>query len=536
MLTDLRHLLRLFAIGRCFARQDALFLLREAPMGAGARGMLGLFQALFGRRRPELREGERLAAALSELGPSFIKLGQVLSVRPDLVGTALAEDLGRLRDKLPPFSWAEARAVIEAELGTPVETLFSHIETEPVAAASVAQVHLAETSDGRAVAVKVLRPGVEAAFARDLALFAWLAEAAERHVADMERLRPRDVVASLRDWVAIELDLRLEAAAAGELRDNFRDDPDVLVPAVDWQRTARRVMTVERIEGLPVEDRAALQEAGLDLHDLAGRVIRVFLKQALRDGYFHADMHHGNLFVSRPDGTAAGGTTAGGRLELVDFGIMGRLDMKTRRFMAEMLGAFLTGNWRRAAEVHFEAGYVPADRDVNAFAQACRSIGEPILDRPVTEISIGRLLAQLFQITETFGMRTQTHLLLLQKTMVTVEGVARSLDPEINFWEVARPVIEDWARENMGPAARLREMADSLTNTLRRLPAILDGLEALAQTGATAAPAAGGLVLSVKSVTRLAEAQAAATAKRQRPLLWSLWAGIALLLAALLLD
>ncbi|WP_300300134.1 2-polyprenylphenol 6-hydroxylase [Ferrovibrio sp.] len=521
MLTDLRHLLRLFAIGRCFARQDALFLLREAPVGAGARSMLGLFQTLFGRRRPDLREGERLAAALSDLGPSFIKLGQVLSVRPDLVGATLAGDLGRLRDKLPPFPWAEAKAVIEAELGAPTETLFAHIETEPVAAASVAQVHLAETSDGKAVAVKVLRPGVEAAFAEDLALFAWLAEAAERHVAGLDRLRPRDVVASLRDWVAIELDLRLEAAAAGELRDNFRDDADVLVPAIDWQRTARRVMTVQRIAGIPIEDRAALQDAGLELHDIAARVIRVFLKQALRDGYFHADMHHGNLFVSPGQG---------GRLELVDFGIMGRLDMKTRRFMAEMLGAFLTGNWRRAAEVHFEAGYVPGDRDVNAFAQACRSIGEPILDRPVTEISIGRLLAQLFQITETFGMRTQTHLLLLQKTMVTVEGVARSLDPEINFWEVARPVIEDWARDNLGPAARLREAGDALGDALRRLPTILDGLDALA-----AANAEGGLRLSRDSLALLAEAQATAAAKRQRPLLWSIWAGIAALLAAALL-
>lgn len=523
MLTDLRHLLRLFAIGRCFARQDALFLLREAPMGAGARSMLGLFQALFGRRRPDLREGERLAAALGDLGPSFIKLGQVLSVRPDLVGAALADDLGRLRDKLPPFSWAEAKAVIEAELGAPVETLFAHIETEPVAAASVAQVHLAETSDGRAVAVKVLRPGVEAAFARDLALFAWLAEAAERHVVDMERLRPRDVVASLRDWVAIELDLRLEAAAAGELRDNFRDDPDVLVPAIDWQRTARRVMTVERIEGLPVEDRAALQEAGLDLHDLAARVIRVFLKQALRDGYFHADMHHGNLFVSRPDGAAAGG-----RLELVDFGIMGRLDMKTRRFMAEMLGAFLTGNWRRAAEVHFEAGYVPPDRDVNAFAQACRSIGEPILDRPVTEISIGRLLAQLFQITETFGMRTQTHLLLLQKTMVTVEGVARSLDPEINFWEVARPVIEDWARENMGPEAQLREAATALIDFVRRLPQMARDLEAMA---AAAGGRAEGLSLADRPAAEPAEANHAA----RWQLAWPLWAIAALLALGLIL-
>jgi ubiquinone biosynthesis protein len=338
-------------------------------------------------------------------------------------------------------------------------------------------VHLAETADGRPVAVKILRPGVAEAFARDLALFAWLADMAERQVAGLNRLKPREAVASLRGWVAIELDLRLEAAAASELRDNFRADADVIVPAIDWQRTARQVMTVERIAGLPIEDRAAIVAAGIDPAAVAERVIRVFLKQALRDGYFHADMHHGNLFVA-----------ADGKLELVDFGIMGRLDMKTRRFMAEMLGAFLTGNWRRAAEVHFEAGYVPANHDVDAFAQACRSIGEPILDRPVDEISIGRLLAQLFQITETFGMQTQTHLLLLQKTMVTVEGVARSLDPAINFWEAARPEIEAWARDNLGPEAMLRDAADGLLRILRRLPDLARRLEEPAPAAPSAAP------------------------------------------------
>jgi ubiquinone biosynthesis protein len=518
VLTDLRHLFRLFAIGRCFARHDALFLLRQAPVGGEtARHALGLFQALFGRRRPELREGERLAAALAELGPSFIKLGQVLSVRPDLVGAALAEDLGRLRDKLPPFSWPDAKASIETELGAPLASLFIAFDEAPVAAASVAQVHFAETTDGRPVAVKVLRPGVEAAFARDLKLFAWLAEAMERHVAGMARLRPREVVAALQDWVAIELDLRLEAAAASELHDNFADDADVIVPATDWQRTGRRVMTVQRISGIAIEDRAALTAAGIDVKAVADRVIRVFLKQALRDGYFHADMHHGNLFVA-PDG----------RLELVDFGIMGRLDLKTRRFMAEMLGAFLTGNWRRAAEVHFEAGYVPADRSVDAFAQACRSIGEPILDRPVAEISVGRLLAQLFQITETFGMQTQTHLLLLQKTMVTVEGVARSLDPDINFWDAARPVIEDWARAHMGPEAYLREAAGNLADFARRLPQVARDLETLAET-----TKAEGLQLSPASIAALAESQAIANARRRRPLLWTLWAVGALLALAL---
>ncbi|WP_370151517.1 2-polyprenylphenol 6-hydroxylase [Ferrovibrio sp.] len=470
MLTDLRHLLRLFAIGRCFARHDALGILRqELPLPPGAGPALGLFQTLFGRRQRDRRAGERLAAAFGELGPSFVKLGQVLSVRPDLVGEELAADLGRLRDRLPPFPAATARAIVAAELGQPVAAAFATFADTPVAAASVAQVHFAETTAGDPVAVKVLRPGVEAAFARDLELFAWLADAAERHVAGLDRLRPREVVASLRDWVAIELDLRLEAAAAAELRDNFRDDPDVVVPAIDWQHTGRRMMTVQRIAGIPIEDRAAIVAAGIDPTAVAERVIRVFLKQALRDGYFHADMHHGNLFVAED-----------GRLELVDFGIMGRLDLKTRRFMAEMLGAFLTGNWRRAAEVHFEAGYVPADRDVDAFAQACRSIGEPILGRPVDEISIGRLLAQLFQITETFGMQTQTHLLLLQKTMVTVEGVARGLDPDINFWEVARPVIEDWARDNLGPEAMLREAAGNLLDFARRLPRIAGQIENLA--------------------------------------------------------
>ena len=275
-------------------------------------------------------------------------------------------------------------------------------------------------------------------------------------------------------------------------------------------------MTSARIGGISIEDRDALIAAGIDPSDTAARVIRVFLKQALRDGYFHADMHHGNLFVAKDSG----------RIELVDFGIMGRLDLKTRRFMAEMLGAFLTGNWRRAAEVHFEAGYVPADRDVDIFAQACRSIGEPILDRPVTEISIGRLLAQLFQITETFGMRTQPHLLLLQKTMVTVEGVARSLDPQINFWDVARPVIEDWARENLGPQARLREAGDGLADLLRRLPRIADGLESLA-----GAVERDGLRISDDSLVELAEIQL----RSRRPLLWALVA-IAVFLALGLLK
>ena len=466
MADGLRHLARGFAILRILARHDALHMDERLPLPAAAKIGFAAINLLFGKSRPDLRRGEKLAGALAELGPAFIKLGQVLSVRPDLVGEDLANDLGQLRDRLPPFAWSEAKALLEAELGSDIEHLYVGFEPEAVAAASVAQVHFAETPAGDPLAVKLLRPGVEAAFARDLALFAWTADIAEKHIPGMARLRPGDVARLVADQVAVELDLRLEAAAASELAENFQGDPDLLVPRVDWSRTARRVLSLQRIDGIRIEDRDALLAAGHDLPTLAQRVIHVFLRQALRDGYFHADMHHGNLFV-----------LADGRLGLVDFGIMGRLSLKDRRFMAEMLGAFLSGDWRKAAQVHFDAGYVPADRDVNLFAQACRSIGEPIRDKPVTEISIGRLLAQLFQITETFGMPTQPHLLLLQKTMVTVEGVARSLDPQVNFWDAARPEVEGWARDNLGPEAHIREAAQEALGMLRRLPSLLRGLE-----------------------------------------------------------
>lgn len=485
-----RHLGRAFEIARCLARHDALRLLDGVPLPFAARCALGGFRRIYGRRRPALRDGEALAAALAELGPAFIKLGQVLSVRPDLVGDALAEDLGHLRDRLPAFGWKTARAQLEAELGAPAAQLFAAIDPEPVAAASVAQVHRARRAVGAstadagaadaaaaaaaavadaaddAVAVKLLRPGVEAAFARDLALFGWLAALAERHVPGMARLKPGDVVQLVQQQVMIELDLRFEAAAAAELAEQFRNDPDVVIPAVDWARTSRRVLTLAWLEGTRIEERAALAAAGHDLAALARRVIQMFLRQALEHGYFHADLHHGNVFV-----------LADGRLGLVDFGIMGRISLRDRRFLAEMLGAFLAGDWQRAADVHFEAGYVPADRDRALFAQACRAIGEPIRGKPVHEISIGRLLAQLFQVTETFGMPTQPHLLLLQKTMVTVEGVARGLDPQVNFWEAAHPIVTSWAARNLGPEALLEDLAKSAAALVRQLPALLARLE-----------------------------------------------------------
>jgi len=485
------HILRLIGIARTMARHDALFPLEHLPGGRLAARLLG-WTVRRNNRGNRLRPGQRLANALQDLGPSFIKLGQALSVRADLLGETMANDLGQLRDKLPPFPPDVARRTIESELGRPMADLYVDFEDQPVAAASIAQVHRAVTlADGldpddseptrRAVAVKVLRPGIEAAFRRDIELFGWLAAIAEAHVPALRRLRPVEVVETLRDAVEIEMDLALEAAAASELKQNLAALDDYRIPTVDWQRTGRRILTQDWVDGIAIDDRDRLIDAGHEPSVLARKVIEVFLAQALRDGFFHADPHQGNLFV---DGE--------GCLVAVDFGIMGRLDRPTRLFMAEMLAAFLAGDYRRAAEVHFEAGYVPADKSVAAFAQACRSIGEPILGKPVSEISIGTLLAQLFRITKTFDMQTQPQLLLLQKTMVTVEGVARSLDPEINFWLAAEPVIADWRRTDLGLESQLQELGRETTQLARRLPRLVGKLERMADNAAATPEATGG--------------------------------------------
>lgn len=404
--------------------------------------------------------------AITALGPAYIKFGQLLSTRPDVVGPELANELRVLQDKLPPFPMAEARATIEAELGRPVDEVFAELEP-PVAAASLAQVHRARLREtGQVVAVKVLRPGIERAFMRDVDAFYFAASMVELLAPFARRLRPKAVIRHFEGVVKGELDLRMEAAAADEYRANADHDPGFRVPAIAWSASGRRVLTAEWVTGTPMGDVPALVEARVDLVGLSERVIQTFLTHALRDGFFHADMHQGNLKVG-PDGA----------LVALDFGIMGRIDAYTRRVYAEILIGFLHRDYARVAEVHFEAGYVPRDRDPDAFAQALRSVGEPIFGQDATRISMARLLAHLFEVTERFGMQTRTELILLQRTMVVVEGVARSLNPQMNMWETSRPVVTDYIRSNLGPAAVARDLATAVRILSRmgpRLPQLAE--------------------------------------------------------------
>ena len=385
--------------------------------------------------------------ALTALGPAYIKFGQILSTRPDIVGDEMALQLKYLQDKLPPFPTATARAMVEQELGLPVDTVFSEF-SEPVAAASIAQVHRARlATTGEAVAVKVLRPGIERAFRKDIDAFYFAAGMIETLAPFSRRLRPMDVITHFEGVVLGELDLRLESAAAGEFAANTEKDEGFRVPSPIWDLSARQVMTLGWAEGIPMADNAAIDAAGHDRRILGARVLSLFLRHALRDGYFHADMHQGNLKVG-----------ADGAIVALDFGIMGRLDEYTRRVYAEILFGFIRRDYRRVAEVHFEAGYVPPDRDIDEFARALRVVGEPIFGMDASRISMARLLAYLFEVTERFGMQTRTELILLQRTMVVVEGVARGLDPNINIWQVAKPIVEDYIKQNVGPKALLRDL------------------------------------------------------------------------------
>lgn len=409
---------------------------------------------LFTRRRARKSvRSDRLANAVARLGPSYVKLGQFLATRPDVVGDNIALDLALLQDSMATFPMSEAVEAIEGSLGRKVSDLYISIDA-PIAAASIAQVHPAEvaTPDGpRKVAVKVIRPGVRRRFFQDLESYFLAARLQERFVPSSRRLRPVEITETMAQTTKIEMDFRLEAAAYSELGENTRDDPGFRVPAVDWERTGRDVLTMEWIDGVKLNDIEGLRAAGFDLKAIAATLVQSFLRHTLRDGFFHADMHPGNMFVD-----------ANGDIVAVDLGISGRLGKKEQRFLAEILYGFITRNYMRVAEVHFEAGYVPRHHNVAAFAQAIRAIGEPIHGQPAETISMAKLLTLLFEVTELFDMETRPELVLLQKTMVVVEGVARTLDPAFNMWKTAEPVVGNWIAGNLGPRGLMIDARDGL--------------------------------------------------------------------------
>ena len=462
MTTSATHLFRLLKWGRILARHGALRGL-EADLNTPAPVRRLARIARFGTRQPA---APRYADAFQAIGPAAIKLGQTLATRPDLVGEEAAHDLLRLQDRLPPLPYAVIRDAIAASFGHPPERLFASIEEEPVGAASIAQVHRAVTTDGRTVAVKVLRPGVREEFARAIETYEWAAAQLEAMGGEAARLRPRLVIATFRRWTARELDLRREAASASELAENMVAEPEFVVPVIDWQRTTGRVLTLEWVEGIKLSDRQALIAAGYDLRALGQLLVRAFLRQAIADGFFHADMHQGNLFA-----------LPGGRIAAIDFGIMGRIDRRARVWLAEILYGLITGDYRRVAEIHFEAGYVPAHHNVAEFATALRAVGEPMRGLPVKDMSVGAMLDSLFNITRDFDMQTQPHLLLLQKTMVMVEGVATRLDPDINLWETAAPFVREWIRGELGPEAFVADRVIKDLQTLARLPELIRNIE-----------------------------------------------------------
>ncbi|KQU54935.1 2-polyprenylphenol hydroxylase [Bosea sp. Leaf344] len=515
MIASLFHIARTARIGFVLAREGALALVDPSVLPPLARGAIRLGRLI---ERPGAgSSATRLAAALERLGPSYVKFGQFLATRPDVVGMRIAADLSALQDRMPPFPMEQARATIAAAHGLPAEQVFAEFGP-PVAAASIAQVHRARLKDGREVAVKVLRPGIRDRFQRDLAAMRFGAEWAERRSAEARRLRFSGVVDTLARSVTMEMDLRLEAAALSEFAENTREDADFRVPEPDWQLTAREMLVDEWIDGVRLSDIAGLQAAGHDLVALAQTVIQSFLKHAIRDGFFHADMHPGNLFVD-----------AQGRLVAVDGGIMGRLGPKERRFLAEILLGFIQRDYTRVAEVHFEAGYVPAHHSVADFAQAIRAVGEPIHDRSADQISMAKVLTLLFEITGLFDMATRTELVMLQKTMVVVEGVARTLDPHLDMWTTAEPVVRDWITRNLGPIGKIEDAGRGAKSLLFSLAALPDTVARAERVlGQIEDASRRGFALDERSIEAIGRAEA----QRNRWGNWALWVIAALVAIA----
>lgn len=457
-MTNLSAFWRLTGAGWALVRADALIPREVEPQLPPSAKWAGRALRLFaGGAAKRGRPGERLARVLEKQGPAAIKMGQFLSTRADIFGTAFAEDLSHLKDRLPAFPLSVAEAEIQRNLGKPLGEIYQEIG-EPVAAASLAQAHPATLVDGRKVAVKVLRPGVERQVAQDSAVLRLAARLAEKLAPASRRLRPTEFVEVVIRSLDLEMDLRFEAAGCAELGEAMAVDPYMRAPLVCWEGVGKRVLTLTWAEGAPLSDPAALELPGLDRKALAENVTRGFLAQALDHGLFHADLHEGNLFVAAPSAIVA-----------VDYGIVGRLGPGERRYLAEILYGFLNRDYIRVAKIHFDAGYVPAHQDMDAFAQALRAVGEPVFGRDAREVSMGRLLAQLFEITALFDMALRPELVLLQKTMVTVEGVARRIDPKHDLWAAADPVVRRWIGRELSPTAKVRDFAEEALRALKAL-------------------------------------------------------------------
>ncbi|MDC0449373.1 2-polyprenylphenol 6-hydroxylase [Pelagibacteraceae bacterium] len=459
-----KSIFQLFRIARKLAVSGAVDTINEVYKVPFA---IKIFFDLFsiGSNKKQLpshkKPGEKLCDALEGMGTTFIKLGQFLATRPDIIGESLTNDLVKLQDKLPPFELYESKKILKKEIG---ENLYKDIIelSEPIAAASIAQVHIAKINienKPTEVAIKILRPGIEKEFNEELDALMLFAYIVENLFSKTKRLKLVEVVHLLREITNIEMDLRFEAAAANELYENTKNDIGFNVPKIYWNYTSKKVLTLDKVKGISIREQKLLEDAGVNLKHLAENLIQHFLKQAVRDGFFHGDMHQGNLFVDEK-----------GNIIPVDFGIMGRLDKYNRKYLAEILYGFIQRDYIKVAEVHFEAGLVPKDTSKEEFAQALRSVGEPIFGQSIKDISGGNLLAQLFEITEKFNMPTQTPLLLLQKTMVVVEGVARKLYPETNIWEISRPVLEDWIKNVKSPKATLDTAINTSAEIIKRIP------------------------------------------------------------------
>ncbi|MFU7527491.1 2-polyprenylphenol 6-hydroxylase [Qipengyuania sp. ASV99] len=458
------HLFRLARWGITLARRRALVGIEQdpnAPAQVRRLARLARLATFTGKHGPR-----DYAGAFRAIGPAAIKLGQSLATRPDLVGEEAAHNLLSLQDDLPPVPFAQIEAQIAATFNQPIDTLFAEIDPHPVGAASIAQVHKGVTTDGRTVAIKVLRPGIREKFAADIQTYEWAAAHVEAMGGEAMRLRPRLTIANFKRWSNAELDLRREAASASELAEEMSGVAGYRIPAVDWDRTNGRVLTIEWVDGVKISRRDELLARGHDLGAIANKLVISFLTQAISAGFFHADMHQGNLFIE-DDGT----------IVAIDFGIMGRIDRRARQWLAEILYGLTTGNYRRVAEIHFEAQYVPSYHSVGEFATALRAVGEPMRGKPVKELSVGQMLDGLFAITRDFDMQTQPHLLLLQKTMVMVEGIATQLNPDINMWDTAAPYVRSWIRDELGPEAAVADRIKEDTETLFRLPGLIRRLE-----------------------------------------------------------